>query len=133
MGWECKLVHVFSQVGIGNQTSKSSGNLIHCYSRHLLLVCFLTLQLIRYLRVYEPDSGFKVTSSNRYSQDKEGAGAKLVVTKKWYVYVLYIPSEYEINHIHEYVSAVFYPLVLCLTNLSFRSLSYKIKTLQGYA
>ena len=45
---------------------------------------FLTLQLIRYLRVYEPDSGFKVTSSDRYSQDKEGAGAKLVVTKTWY-------------------------------------------------
>ena len=41
------------------------------------------LQLIRYLRVYEPNSGFKVTSSDRYSQDKEGAGAKLVVTRKW--------------------------------------------------
>lgn len=39
--------------------------------------------LIRYLRVYEPHSGFEVTSSNRYSQDKEGAGAKLVVTRQW--------------------------------------------------
>ncbi|XP_065909317.1 histone-lysine N-methyltransferase KMT5B-like isoform X2 [Dysidea avara] len=47
--------------------------------------------LVRYLRVYEPDSGFKVTSSNRYSQDKEGAGAKLVVTKTWKV-GQYIPN-----------------------------------------
>ena len=47
------------------------------------VVMVYVLQLIRYLRVYEPNSGFEVTSSDRYSQDKEGAGAKLVVTRKW--------------------------------------------------
>ena len=59
-----------------------------CIYNKIIVDMVCNLQLIRYLRVYEPNSGFKVTSSDRYSQDKEGAGAKLVVTRKWLVVLL---------------------------------------------
>ena len=44
------------------------------------------MQFTRYLHMYDPDAGIKVVPCDRYST--ETCGAKLVVTKEWYEYII---------------------------------------------